>query len=149
MRVMLVATTGGGLAQLVSLRAWWGRHDRHWITFDEPYSRAALAGEEVTWAFGPAGRRLGNAVGNTVLALRLLRVERPDVVVATGAGPAAPVIFAARTLGIRSAYVEAFDRIDSPTPTGLLCYPLADVVCTQRETQEKFYPGAVTIGSAL
>ncbi|WP_423463909.1 UDP-N-acetylglucosamine--LPS N-acetylglucosamine transferase [Promicromonospora sp. MS192] len=149
MRVMLVTATGGGLSQLVSLRAWWGRHDRHWVTVEEPYARAALAGEEVTWAYGPDRRGRGHTVRNTVLALRLLRVERPDVVVATGGRLAASYLLAARLLGIRSAYLEAVDRIDAPTPAGRLCYPLADVVCTQRAAQEALYPAAVTIGTAL
>ena len=149
MHVMLVVSTGGGLAQLVALRAWWGRHGRHWVTFDEPYTRAALAGEEVTWAYGAARGNLRNTVRNTVLAFQLVRVERPDVVVSTSAGVAVPFLLAARVLGIRSAYVEVFDRIDSPSLTGRLCYLLADIVCTQRQAREELHPGAVTIGATL
>lgn len=149
MRVMLVATTGGHLAQLVSLDAWWSRHDRHWVTFDEPHARAALHGEKVTWAYGPTARNLPNALRNAALAFNLLCTERPDVIVSTGAGVAAPFFLAARLLGIRTVYLEVFDRIDSPTLTGKLCYPFADVFCTQWEAQEEIYPGAVTIGPAL
>lgn len=149
MRVMLVATSGGHLAQLLSLDAWWSRHDRHWVTFDEPHARGALRGEQVTWAYGPTNRNLPNAFRNVALAFRVLRAERPDVVVSTGAGVAAPFFLAARMMGIRTVYIEVFDRVDSPTLTGKLCYPLADLFCTQWEAQERIYPGAVTIGPAL
>ena len=33
MKVMLVCSSGGHLAQLHRLRPWWEQHDRMWVTF--------------------------------------------------------------------------------------------------------------------
>jgi len=148
-KILLVASDGGHLAQLLPLEDWWRRHDRHWVTFQKPDAEAALAGEQVTWAHHPVTRNLPNAVRNLGLAVRTLRRLRPDVVVSTGAGVSLPFFVVARFLRIRTVYIEVFDRIDSPTLTGRLSYPLSDAMCGQWPQQLAIYPEAVVIGPTL
>ena len=59
-----------------------------------------------------------NLVRNTVLALRVLRRDRPDVIVSSGAGVAVPFFVLGRLLGVPTVYLEVFDRIDCATLTG-------------------------------
>ncbi len=148
MRVLLVTSPGGHLAQLAALRSWWEQHTRVWVTFNTG-AVADLAGEDVRWAHHPTTRNLPNAWRNFWLAVRLLRAERPDVVVSTGAGVAVPFFVAARFLRIRTAYVEVIDRIDSRTLTGTLVYPISDVFAVQWAEQLALYPRATLIGSTL
>ena len=96
MKVALVCSSGGHLAQLHRLRPWWSRHERLWITFDTPDAVALLADEPVVWANHPTTRNLPNALRNLVLAWRVLQRERPDVVVSDGAGVAFPFFLAAK-----------------------------------------------------
>lgn len=146
MRILLVSSTGGHLAQLLLLRSWWERHERAWVTFDKPDAVSALASEEVHWAFHPTTRNLFNALRNLGLAWRMLRQSRPDVLVSTGAGVAFPFFVVAKLLGIRTVYVEVFDRIDHPTLTGALCYPLTDLFSVQWSEQRAIYPNAEVVG---
>lgn len=148
-KILLVASTGGHLAQLLSLEAWWRQHDRHWVTFRKPDAESALADERVTWAFHPTTRNVPNALRNLVLAFRTLRAERPDVVVSTGAGVSLPFFVMARVLRIRTVYLEVFDRITTRTLTGRLSYPISDAFCVQWPEQVALYPDAVEIGHAL
>jgi hypothetical protein len=46
-------------------------------------------------------------------------------------------------------YVEVYDRIDVPTLTGRLCYPLASRFLLQWEAQKRFYPRGEVIGRLL
>jgi UDP-N-acetylglucosamine:LPS N-acetylglucosamine transferase len=148
-RVLLVGSSGGHLAQLLALRPWWtGRHC-HWVTFRTPDAESQLDGHSVTWAYFPTTRNLVNAVRNLWLAVRDLRRERPDLVVSTGAGVAFPYFIVARLMRIRTAYIEVYDRIDTPTMTGRLCAPLTTLFCVQWDQQQELYPSAVTIGSLL
>lgn len=149
MRVLLVASTGGHLAQLVALSEAWEPHERHWVTFDKPDARGALEGERVSWAYHPTTRNVPNAVRNLGLAWRLLRRERPDVVVSTGAGVAFPFFVIARLLRIRTLYLEVFDRIEQPTLTGRLCYPLSDAFALQWPEQRGSYPRGVLVGRTM
>ena len=89
-RVLLVCSSGGHLAQLMRLRPWWESLDRSWACFPLADARSLLEGERVDWVHHPTTRNLPNLVRNLVLAVRVLRRERPDVIVSTGAGAAVP-----------------------------------------------------------
>lgn len=149
MRVLLASSTGGHLGQLAALRPWWVEHERHWITFDKPDARSMLAGETISWAYHPTTRNLGNLIRNFGVAWKALRSFRPEVVVSTGAAVAVPVFYLARLMGIRTVYVEVYDRIDSATLTGRLCRPVSDLFLVQWDEQLKLYPNALMIGQLL
>ncbi|OZM70343.1 UDP-N-acetylglucosamine--LPS N-acetylglucosamine transferase [Amycolatopsis antarctica] len=145
---MLVASTGGHLAQLVNLRECWAGHRRHWVTFRKPDAEAAVGTDEVTWAHHPVTRNIPNALRNLLLAVRTMRRLRPDVIVSTGAGVALPFFVVARFLRVRTVYLEAFERIDRPALTGVLCYALTDRFCLQWEEQRDTYPEGIHVGAA-
>jgi UDP-N-acetylglucosamine:LPS N-acetylglucosamine transferase len=149
LRAVLVCSNGGHLLQLERLRSWWEHHDRLWVSFRQRDAESVLRDERTVWAFQPTQRNLLNLLRNLRLAWRTLRRERPDVVVSTGAGVAPPFFLVARLLGIRTVFVEVYDRVDSPTLTGRLCYPLSDLFVLQWEEQRRFYPKGHVIGVLL
>lgn len=148
-RLLLVASSGGHLAQLVALRPWWEHYPRTWVTFDKPDARSILEGETVVPAFHPTTRNLANAARNLGLARTLLPELRPSLLVSTGAGLAVPFFAVARVMGIPSVYLEVYDRVDSTTMTGRLCRPLATAFCVQWPDQLELYPGSELVGTAL
>lgn len=141
-----MCSTGGHLAQLHRLRRWWSRHDRAWVTFEKLDATSLLVDERVYWAHEPTTRNIPNLLRNLRLSWTVLRRERPDVVVSNGAGVAFPFFVTARLLGIRTVYLEVFDRIDSRTLTGRLCRPISDLFLVQWEQQRTLYAGARLIG---
>jgi hypothetical protein len=147
--VVLVCSTGGHLAQLHRLKPWWSQLPRRWVTFDKPDSRSLLAGEDVDWAYHPTTRNLPNLVRNTLLAWRVVRRERPSLIVSDGAGVALPFFLLGRVLRIPSTYIEVYDRIDTPSLTGRLCYRLCDTFVLQWDEQRKSYPNGTVIGRLL
>jgi UDP-N-acetylglucosamine:LPS N-acetylglucosamine transferase len=149
MKVALVCSSGGHLAQLHRLEPWWREHERVWVTFDTIDATSLLAGEEVVWAHHPTTRNLANALRNARLAWRVLREVRPDVVVSDGAGVAVPFFVVAKLLRISTVYLEVVDRIETRTLTGRLVYPIADLFCVQWEEQLRLYPRAVEVGALL
>jgi Oligosaccharide biosynthesis protein Alg14 like len=148
-RVMLVASNGGHLAQLVGLRAWWTARERVWVSFDLPDARSKLAGEEVIWAHWPTTRNIANLIRNLGLAMRVVRKDRPDVMVSTGAGVALPFFLVARMLRIPTVYIEVYDRVNSRTLSGRLCRPLSTKFLVQWPEQELLYAGSTMVGPLL
>jgi UDP-N-acetylglucosamine:LPS N-acetylglucosamine transferase len=146
---VLVCSNGGHLLQMERLRPWWERQDRLWVSFRQRDAESVLCDERTVWAFHPTQRNVLNLLRNLRLAWRTLRRERPDVVVSTGAGVAPPFFLVARLLGIRTVFIEVYDRVDSPTVTGRLCYPLSDLFILQWEEQRRFYPKGRVIGVLL
>lgn len=149
MKVVLVCSSGGHLLLLHQLQGWWESHDRLWVSFRKVDAESMLAGERVVWAFHPTQRSLRNLLRNAALAWRTIRRERPDVVVSTGAGVALPFFLVARLFRIKTVYVEAYERIDNPSLTGRLCYPLSDLFVLQWEEQLRFYPKGKVVGALL
>lgn len=149
MKVALVSSSGGHLLQLHQLRSWWEQHERFWVTFPTVDARSLLAEEQATWAYHPTTRNVFNLVRNLGLAWRLLRRLRPDVVVSTGAGVAFPFFLIARLLGVKTVYLEVYDRIELTTLTGRLCHPLTDLFLVQWEEQLRLYPRATLVGPVL
>jgi UDP-N-acetylglucosamine:LPS N-acetylglucosamine transferase len=149
-RVLLVGSSGGHLAQLISLRPWWSKAARAWVTFDTPDAKSWLADEaDVTWAYRPTTRNLKNLIRNAGLAWNVLRHFRPTVVVSTGAAVAFPFFVMAHFFGARTVYIEVYDRIDSPTLTGRLCRPWSDLMLVQWPEQASLYRDSVVIGPLL
>lgn len=148
-RLLLVSSTGGHLTQLLALQDWWQEHERTWVSFDHPHARAALAEEDVRWAFWPTTRNLPNALRNARLARRVLADVRPQVVVSTGAGVAVPFLAMAHATGIRTMFLEVIDRVTTRTLTGRLVYPFVDTFAVQWPEQQRLYPGATVIGATL
>lgn len=149
MKLLLVTSSGGHLTQLMSLRSWWSEHDRLWVTADLPDTRSLLANERVLWSNSPTTRHIPNMLRNLRLAHRILKAERPDVVVSTGAGIAPPFFLVARALGVHTVFLEVYDRLDSTTMAGRLCYPLSDRFLLQWDEQRKLYPRGIVVGRVL
>lgn len=149
MRILFVGSAGGHLAQLYALQPWWQRHERMWVTFRMPDSTSLLAAEPTAWAFHPTTRNLPNLLRNLWLAARVVPRFRPDVVMSTGAGVALPFFLVGRLLGARTVYLEVFDRIDTPTLTGRLCYRLSSLFLLQWREQKAAYPRGVVVGPVL
>ncbi len=109
------------------------------MCFDTPEALDLLRDEQVTWAHHPTTRNVVNLVRNLGLAWRVLRRERPDVVISTGAGVAVPFFVLARLTGISTTYLEVYDRIDTPTLTARLCRPFTDRMLVQWDEQRRLY----------
>jgi beta-1,4-N-acetylglucosaminyltransferase len=145
-KILLVCSSGGHLSQLMCLEDWWAGHERAWVTFDTVDAVSKLAGERVTYAHHPTTRNVPNLLRNTVVAWRTMREFRPDVVVSTGAAVAVPFFWMRRLFGVRSVFLEVFDRIDSRTLTGRLCLPFSDLFLVQWPEQQKLYRSSVLLG---
>lgn len=147
--MLLVSTQGGHLAHLLALREWWEGRDRLWVCPSTPDVRDRLVDERVVWSYSPTTRHLPNLARNAVLALRLLRRERPAVLVSAGAGVAVPFFVGAWLLGIPTVFIEVYDRVDTATLTGRLCGPFTTRRMVQWQSQLQFYPDAHLVGPLL
>lgn len=148
-RLLLVGSSGGHLAQLMALEGWWSAKERTWVTFPTPDARSRLRDEDVVWAHFPTTRSIKNLLRNLLLAFRVIRVNRPDIIVSTGAGVAFPFFLVAWLYRTPTVYLEVYDRLDTPTLTGRLCRPLSTLFCVQWEEQRVLYKNATVVGTLL
>lgn len=147
--VLMVSTQGGHLAQLLVLRPWFEGREHVWVCPDTPDVADRLAGERVIVSYTPTTRSIKNLVRNGVLALRVVRRERPALVISAGAGVAVPFFVAAWLMRVPTVFIEVYDRVDTPTMTGRLCGPFTTRRIVQWRQQLDFYPDAHLVGPLL
>lgn len=80
---------------------------------------------------------------NTKIAWEILQKEKPDLIISCGAAVAVPFFYLGKLFGAKLVYIEVFDRIDKPTVTGKMVYPVTDRFIVQWEEQKKVYPKAI------
>lgn len=146
MKICFITSSGGHLTHLMQLKEWWKDKERIWVTFDKEDSRSILKEERKYWCYFPTNRNIKNLIKNTFLAIKILRKERPDIIISTGAAPAIPFFYLGKIFGSKVVYIEVYDRIDKPTITGKIIYPIADLFILQWEEQKKFYPKGEMLG---
>lgn len=146
MKICFITSSGGHLTHLIQLKRWWEDKERFWVTFDKEDARSILKEEKKYWCYFPTNRNIKNLVKNTFLAMKILKKERPDVIISTGAAPAIPFFYLGKLFGSKVIYIEVYDRIDKPTITGKLVYPISDLFIIQWEEQKKFYPKGEMLG---
>ena len=140
LKVCLVGSSGGHLDHLYALKPFWEDKDRFWATFDKEDSRTLLAGEKIYPVYYPSNRSLKALIINTVRAVRILKAEKPDLIVSAGAAPAVPFFYIGKLMGAKTIFIEVYDRIDKASLTGKLCYRASDVFIVQWEPMLKVFP---------
>ncbi len=147
MKICLVGSSGGHLTHLYMLKPFWQEREHFWVTFDKEDARSLLEGEKVYPCYYPTNRNLWNLFRNVFVAIKVLRKEKPDLLISSGAAVAVPFFYLAKIMGKKLVYIEVFDRIDKPTLTGKLVYPIVDCFVVQWEEMKQVYPKAVNLGS--
>lgn len=147
MKVCLVGSSGGHLTHLYMLKPFWQNKDRFWVTFNKEDARSILKDEKMYPCYYPTNRSLKGLIINTKLAWKIIKKEKPDLIISTGAAVAVPFFFIGKLFGAKCVYIEVFDRIDHSTMSGKMVYPIADKFIVQWEEMKKVYPKAVNLGS--
>lgn len=117
--VGFVATPGGHVDEAFEFADRFAeRSARFWITARTPQTEALLARERVIWVPEVRSREALRAAGSLRGAFRIMRAERPGLVVSTGAALTVPYMLAARALHTPVSYIESATRLSSPSQTG-------------------------------
>lgn len=147
LKICLVGSSGGHLTHLYMIKPFWEDKERFWVTFDKEDARSLLEGEKLYPCYYPTNRNIKNLIRNTFLALKVLHKEKPNLIISSGAAVAVPFFYIGKLRGAKLIYIEVFDRIDKPTMTGKLVYPIVDKFIVQWEEQKQVYPKAINLGS--
>ena len=145
-KVCLVGSSGGHLTHLYLLKPFWEERERFWVTFGKEDAKSILEDEKMYACYFPTNRNIKNLIKNTFLAIKIIKKEKPKLIISSGAGAAVPFFYIGKIFGAKTIFIEVFDRIDKPTITGKLVYPVTDIFIVQWEEMKKVYPKAINLG---
>lgn len=112
--------------QMLALRSAWADLPHMWFTTRAADTEELLRDEPAIYAHVPTSRNIKNMFRNLWLAIGVIRRHRPDVLLSTGGGVTAPLFVVGKLAGARLIYVESLTRVDGPSLTGRLVYPLVN-----------------------
>lgn len=151
LKLCLAASGGGHVRQLLDLEPVWSSYDHVFVTEDTALGRS-LAEKHPTrfvehYALGQArlgrtGAMLKGAIRNLVQSVKIVRAERPDVVITTGAGAVYWTALAARLLGAKVVLIDSFARFDAPSKFARGLKPFATETIVQSAGLKAYWPGA-------
>lgn len=147
MKICIVSSAGGHLTEIQVLRSIYEQYEHFFVInykialTDEMADRTYfIQHSERDWKF----------LINLVESFRILWVERPKVILSTGAGPAVPVSIVGRYLfSCKIIFIETLAAVERPSLTGRIMYKLAHHFFYQWPGLDKFYPRAVYGGSLV
>ena len=145
-RVLLVSSSGGVLLDLLALEPWWRRQDRVWAAVRAVDAQSALAGERVYWIRDCSLARPVGIVPGLVEAAKILRPERPALVLSAGSGPAIPFFLLARIVRTPAFWLSTLNLLATPGISARICSRLASRVLLQRDSMRAAHPQGVVIG---
>jgi UDP-N-acetylglucosamine:LPS N-acetylglucosamine transferase len=144
-KICIVSSCGGHLTEVRALKPLYEQYDHFYVLNDRVLLPKDMEGKtyfirhsERDWLF----------LVNLWEAWRILRKERPGLILSTGAGPAVPFALAGNIMGVPSLYIETFARVSKPSLTGRIMYHLATRFFYQWKPLEPHFPKA-TYGGLL
>ncbi|MFC4558010.1 PssD/Cps14F family polysaccharide biosynthesis glycosyltransferase [Virgibacillus kekensis] len=150
-KVLFISSIGGHLTQLLQLQSLFNKYDYHLVTEKSEVTKHLK--DKYSISFLTYGARnypvkyIFKFSFNIIKSLLIFLKKRPDVVVTTGVHTAVPMCYFAKLFGKKVIFIESFAKSSSPTLSGRMVYPIADLFIVQWESMKKVYPKAVYGGS--
>ena len=144
-KICIVSSCGGHLTEVRALMPVYEHYEYFYVLNDRALLPKDMQGKtyfirhsERDWLF----------FVNLLEAWRILRKERPRLILSTGAGPVVPFTLVGKLFRIPTVFVETFTRVTEPSLTGRIMYYLADRFYYQWKSLERYFPKA-TYGGLL
>jgi len=150
-RLCLAASGGGHVRQLLDLEPLWRDYDHFFVTEDTALGRSIQDKHECYFvphvALGQA--KLGapltmarNALRSIRVSRAIIRDQRPDILITTGAGSMAFLLAWARKARARTVLIDSFARFHSPSAFARLAGPLATLRIAQSRKSGEIWNNA-------
>jgi beta-1,4-N-acetylglucosaminyltransferase len=136
-KVAIISSCGGHLTEIRLLRPIFEKYQHFYVLNDRVLLPSDMEGKTY---FVTLFERDLNFFVNLWEAWKLLRKERPQLLLSAGAGIVVPFALSAKVIGIPIVYVETLTRVRHPSLTGKIMYRLADRFFYQWEPLAKYFP---------
>ena len=138
MKLCIVSSCGGHLTEVRRLRPAYAIYEHFYILNDHAILPGDMQGQTY---FIKHSERDWRFFVNLWEAFAILRRERPQVILSTGAGPAVPVAIVGRLLySTKVIFVETLTSVRRPSLTARIMYYLAHRFFYQWEGLARFFP---------
>jgi len=139
MKICIVSSCGGHLTEVRQLLEVYKKYDYFYVLNNKIQLPEEM--QQKTY-FIKHSERDYKFIFNIYESYSILKKERPDIILTTGAGPAVPFALVSKLffLNISIIYIETVTRIEKPSLTGVIMYRLADYFYYQSKKLNIHFP---------
>lgn len=138
-KLCLACSAGGHLTEIKKIEKCYSNYPHFFLTFKRIDTEDLADTERAYFIQDPANNPI-KLLKNLVQSIGILRRERPDIIITTGAGVAIPACYLGKLFfGTKVIYLESFARIREPSLTGRALYPVSDVFLVQWPELLEYY----------
>lgn len=147
-KIAFIASSGGHLEEISQLKKIAGEYDNFLITENNSFEVRNFGNRQY---FVPQMNRreklfLPKFIRLFFKAYGILKKEKPDIVITTGALIAYPFCIIEKAMHGKVVYIESFARVTEPSLSGKLLHKHADLFIVQWEDMLEYFPDAVLGG---
>ena len=142
-KICIVSSCGGHLTEVRTMKPVYDQYDHFYVLNDRVSLSSDMEGRTY---FIRHSERDWQFFVNLLESWHILRKERPQLILSTGAGPVVPFALIGKLFRIPTLFVETFTRVIEPSLTGKIMYRLADRFFYQWKPLERFFPKGVCGG---
>ncbi len=147
MKICIVSSCGGHLTEVKALDDAYGRYDHFYVINNRVKLPGDLARRTV---FITHSERDWKLLINLWEAYMILRKEKPDVILSTGAGPVVPFSLVGRLFfNVHVIYIETITSVDRPSLTGRIMRYLAHSLYYQWKSLTPYFPKGIYSGPII
>lgn len=150
-KILLIASIGGHLTQLLQLESIFKNHQYHIVTESSLITKKLQDKYPISFLLSGGRnypiRYLFKFTYNSLKSLVIFLWKRPEIIITTGAHTAVPMCYLAKFFRRKVIFIESFAKSSSPTLSGRLVYPISDLFIVQWESMKEIYPEAIYGGS--
>ena len=147
-KVLLAASSGGHLEEILALKQLKEKYETVLVTEQTGYE--VKFWQDKVYLIPQMNRREWKGILTFLKsfhsAIRILREEKPDAVLSTGAMMSFPFLLLAKLQKRKTIFIECLFNVDAPTLTGKLAYSFVDLFIVQWPEMLRVYPNAVLGG---
>jgi len=148
MKVCLACSAGGHLTELLQLEKAWQDYEHFYVSDKRSNAIELSKRERVYFVICPRRNPL-KLFANLLQSLFILIVERPSVIISTGADTAVPICLLAKLFLKKVVFIESFCRIKEASLSARIMYRFADLFLVQWPENKKLFPKAEFAGSVF
>jgi len=136
MKIMLVCNDGGHLTEMLFLMKAFENNDVLFLTYDDPRIKQL---KHKKYLIESIDTSIFKMIKMSFRIFKILRKEKPDLIISTGSEIAIPPFIFARFLRIKTIYIESWCRVKTKSGTGRILYYISNIFLVQWSNLLKKY----------
>lgn len=145
-RICIACSPGGHLVQAKRLASVYEKYEHFYFTFSGSIANEMRKTSCVRAIPNIVRHNPLSWIIGAVLSAYIAAVEKPDIVISTGAGVVVFFCIFAKLLGAKLIFIESMAKVERPTLTARFLYPFADLFIVQWPGLLKYFPKAKFLG---